>query len=160
MTSPTELQRRRLTVNGLVREAELEGDTPLLYALRGEWGLCGTRFGCGEGSCSACLVLVDGRPATSCDLPLWSVEGASVVTVEGLAGADGTPSAVQAAFLAEQAGQCGYCLSGMLVAATALLARDPRPTDAQIRTAMERVLCRCGTHNAVIRAVRRAADDR
>ncbi len=141
------------TVNGLPVSVDLPGDVPLIHALRGRLGLFGTRFGCGTEQCGACMVLVDGQLRYSCSLGLSAVEGREVRTVEGL------PSALRHAFLAEQAGQCGYCLSGILVSATALLERDPAPSDDAIREALEPHLCRCGAHNRIIRAVRRAAED-
>lgn len=125
--------------------------------LRNDLGLTGTRFGCGAGACGACFVLVDGRAVSSCDLPLWSVADAVITTVEGLAGRDGEPSALQRAFAGEQAAQCGYCVSGMLISATALLARDNTPTEQDVRSALDGNLCRCGTHNRIVNAVMRAA---
>jgi len=147
----------RLRVNGSEREVQADDNTPLLDVLRGACGLKGTRFGCGAGECGACNVLVDGVATASCDTPLWAVRGKDIVTVEGLA-APGQASALQQAFIAEQAGQCGYCLSGILVTATALLARLPHPTEAQVREALDDNLCRCGAHNRIVRAVLRAAD--
>jgi nicotinate dehydrogenase subunit A len=147
--------RYTLTVNGTVHDVTAEPDTMLLPVLR-SLGLSGSRFGCGLGQCGACLVLLDGRPVPSCDLPMWSAADRQVTTVEGLAGDDGRPHPVQEAVLAEQAGQCGYCLSGILVAAAALLADNPRPTEADVNAALERNLCRCGVHGRVVRAVVRA----
>jgi nicotinate dehydrogenase subunit A len=132
---------------------------PLLAALRGELGLTGTRFGCGANQCGACLVLVDDRAVASCDTPLWAVAGKDVVTVEGL-GTPERPHPLQAAFVAEQAMQCGYCVSGILISAAALLARNPEPSEAEIRAALDRNLCRCGAHNRMVRAVLRAAKAR
>lgn len=146
----------RLRVNGAVFDSDAEPATPLIYVLRNDLGLKGTRFGCGTGLCGACFVLVDGHPTASCDLPLWSVDGRSVVTVEGL-GEGGAPHPLQRAFLAEQAGQCGYCLSGMLVSAAALLERQPEPDESDVREALDRHLCRCGVQNRVVRAVLGAA---
>ncbi len=146
----------RLRVNGAVFDSDAEPATPLIYVLRNDLGLKGTRFGCGTGLCGACFVLVDGHPTASCDLPLWSVDGRSVVTVEGL-GEGGAPHPLQRAFLAEQAGQCGYCLSGMLVSAAALLERQPEPDESNVREALDRHLCRCGVQNRVVRAVLGAA---
>jgi nicotinate dehydrogenase subunit A len=147
-----------LTVNGARCRVEAEPDTPLLYVLRNDLGLTGTRFGCGAAACGACFVLVDGRAVASCDLPLWSVAEASITTVEGLAaGETGEPSALQRAFIDEQAAQCGYCVSGMLITATALLARAGVPSEQEVRSALDRNLCRCGTHNRIVRAVLRAA---
>jgi nicotinate dehydrogenase subunit A len=145
-----------ITVNGTGHGFELDGDTRLLDVLRDELKLKGTRFGCGENQCGACLVLVDGFAVASCDTPLWALAGKHVTTVEGL-GSRAAPHRLQRAFIAEQAGQCGYCSSGMLIAAAALLERCPHPTDAQIREALDRNLCRCGSHNRIVRAVLRAA---
>lgn len=145
-----------ITVNGTGHGFELDGDTRLLDVLRDELKLKGTRFGCGENQCGACLVLVDGFAVASCDTPLWALAGKQVTTVEGL-GSRAAPHRLQRAFIAEQAGQCGYCSSGMLIAAAALLERCPHPTDVQIREALDRNLCRCGSHNRIVRAVLRAA---
>jgi nicotinate dehydrogenase subunit A len=147
-----------LTVNGRLVVLRLLGEVPLTHALREGLGLFGTRFGCGAELCGACMVLVDGQPAYACTRTLNSVAGRAVTTVEGL-GTEAAPGALQRAFLAEQAGQCGFCLSGILVSAAALLARDPDPDEAAIRTALQPHLCRCGAHNRMIRAVRRAAQD-
>ncbi|MEO7404536.1 MAG: (2Fe-2S)-binding protein [Burkholderiales bacterium] len=144
------------TLNGASRSSGSPTDTPLLYVLRDEMALVGTRFGCGLNQCGACNVLVDGFAVASCDTPLWAVAGKQVVTVEGL-GTPETPHPVQAAILAEQAGQCGYCLSGIVVSAAALLKRTPKPTDAEINAALDKNLCRCGSHLRILRAVRRAA---
>lgn len=141
----------RLTVNGDEVDVAADDDTPLIYALRNDLHLKATRFGCGEGMCGACLVLVDGHPTPSCDTPLWSVAGKQVTTVEAV-----RDHPVIAALLDEQAGQCGYCLSGIVVSAVALLARTPQPTEAEVRAALEPNLCRCGVHNRVVRAVLRA----
>lgn len=151
-----ELPARTVTVNGRAREVRTEDDTPLLYVLRNHLGLKGTRFGCGLGLCGACLVLVDGRPVLSCDTPVWSVSGAEVTTVEGL-GTDGEPHPVARAIADGQAAQCGYCMSGIVVAAAALLRDNPDPTDAEVRAALDDNLCRCGAHNRVVRAVLAAA---
>jgi len=148
--------RVRLTVNGAECAIEAEADTPLLYALRNDLGLKGTRFGCGSGLCGACFVLVDGHPTPACDTPLWSVEGKRVTTVEGLAGPD-AQHPLQEAFLAEQAAQCGYCTSGILISAAALIANNPSPTESEVRAALDRNLCRCGSHNRMVRAVLRVA---
>ena len=146
----------RLTVNGAAHEVRAPADTPLLYVLRNDLGLKGTRFGCGSGECGACFVLIDDRAMPACDTPLWSAAGKSVTTVEVLAEGD-TPHALQRAFIAEQAGQCGYCLSGILMSAAALLKTNPRPSEAEIRLALDRNLCRCGAHNRIVRAIQRAA---
>jgi nicotinate dehydrogenase subunit A len=147
---------RSIIVNGRRRAVESSEDTPLLYVLRDELGLTGPRFGCGLGQCSACTVLVSGRARLSCRTPLARVDG-PVTTVEGLARADG-PHPVVAAFVAEQAAQCGYCTSGMVIAAVALLEANPHPSDAEIASAMDRNLCRCGCQPRVVRAIRRASE--
>ena len=146
----------RLSVNGVERAVAADRDTPLLYALRNDLGLKGTRFGCGNGQCGACFVLIDGHAVPSCDTPLWSAAGKKITTVEGL-GEDGNLHPLQRAFLAEQAAQCGYCTSGILVRAAMLLSANPRPTEAEVRAALDRNLCRCGSHNRMVRAVLRAA---
>jgi nicotinate dehydrogenase subunit A len=141
-----------LIVNGAARTSTAPADTPLLDVLRGELGLTGTRFGCGEAQCGACLVLVDGAPVHACGREVGTLAGRAITTVEGLAG-----HPIIAALIAEQAGQCGYCLSGMAVAAAALLARDPAPDRAAILAALDGQLCRCGAHPRILRAVERAA---
>jgi len=146
----------RLRVNGLDRVVEADPETPLLSALRGPLGLMGTRFGCGLNQCGACNVLVDGRAVASCDLPLSAAAGKDVTTVEGL-GSPEQPHPLQSAFIAEQAMQCGYCVSGILISAAALLRRNPDPSEAEVRAALDRNLCRCGAHNRMVRAVLRAA---
>jgi nicotinate dehydrogenase subunit A len=143
-------------VNGVRREVHTEPDTALLYVLRNHLGLKGTRFGCGLGLCGACLVLVDGRPEYSCDTPLWALGDRAVTTVEGL-GASGHLHPVAQAIVDEQAAQCGYCISGIVVAAAALLRENDDPTDAEVRAALDRNLCRCGAHNRIVRAVLAAA---
>lgn len=145
-----------LTVNGEVVELALPGDHTLLNALRSTLGLTGSRFGCGTGSCGACMVLVEGMAQPSCTLPLWAVTGKAVVTVEGL-GTPDQPHPLQTAFLDHQAGQCGYCLAGILVAAAGLLRHTPRPSEAAVRAALDRNLCRCGAHNRIVRAVMQAS---
>jgi aerobic-type carbon monoxide dehydrogenase small subunit (CoxS/CutS family) len=147
----------RLQVNGKQHAVDTDPDTPLLYVLRNELELNGAKFGCGLGQCGACTVLVDDKPAMSCLVPVSSVGRRAVRTVEGLGTVD-KPGVLQQAFIDEQAAQCGYCIAGMIVQATALLERTPRPTDAQIRAHMSPNLCRCGTHMRILRAVRRAAD--
>lgn len=146
----------KLTVNGVPAQIMASGDTPLLYALRNDLELKGTRFGCGTGQCGACFVLIDGHAAPACDTPLWSAAGKSVTTVEGL-GPSGALHPLQESFLAEQAAQCGFCTSGILISAAALLARNPKPTENEVRAALDRNLCRCGSHNRMVRAVMRAA---
>jgi nicotinate dehydrogenase subunit A len=145
-----------LIVNGEPVHVDGDGAKPLLAVLRDELGLCGSRFGCGTEQCGACMVLIDGEPSFSCARAIESLAGKTVTTVEGLC-RDGVPSPLQQAFLDEQAGQCGYCLSGILISATALLARNPRPSRSEIATALDHHLCRCGVHNRVMRAVARAA---
>ena len=149
-------ERFRLIVNGEESTVEADPDSQLLYALRNDLALKGTRFGCGSGQCGACFVLIDGHPAPACDTPLWSVAGKRIVTVEGL-GPQGGLHPLQQAFLAEQAAQCGYCTSGVLISAAALLAKNPNPTESEVRAALDRNLCRCGSHNRIVRAVLRAA---
>jgi aerobic-type carbon monoxide dehydrogenase small subunit (CoxS/CutS family) len=144
-----------LTVNGKSVRLEADGDKPLLAVLREDLGLRGSRFGCGSEQCGACMVLIDGEPQFSCAREVASVAGRSVTTIEGLS-ADGRLNPLQQAFLDEQAGQCGYCLSGILISAAALLARNPAPSRAEIVAALDRHLCRCGMHNRVIRAVAKA----
>jgi nicotinate dehydrogenase subunit A len=142
----------RLLVNGAEVTVECDRDTPLLFALRNHLGLKGTRFGCGLGLCGSCNVLVDGWPIHSCDTPLWSVEGKEIVTIEGL---HDTP--LQRALIDEQAAQCGYCVSGVVMTATALLAGNSSPDEAEVRAALDDNLCRCGAHNRMVRAVLKAA---
>lgn len=146
-----------LRVNGTARTVELDDPTePLLYVLRNDLGLRGTKFGCGLGQCGACTVLVDGRPTRSCVTPAQTLAGREITTIEGL-GSPGQPDAVQAAFIAEAAAQCGYCTTGMVIAARSLLRENPHPNVQQIREALAGNLCRCGTHTRVIRAVLRAS---
>src|ERR1700683_2538405 len=145
----------RLTVNGAERSVTCEPDTSLLDVLRDDLGLAGPKFGCGMGLCGACFVLVEGRARVSCDLPVSAVVG-PVTTVEGLPG-DGRLHPVQQAFVDEQAAQCGYCTSGMVMAAVGLLRDRPAPTEQEVREALDGNLCRCGTHGRIIRAVQRAA---
>jgi nicotinate dehydrogenase subunit A len=141
-----------LTVNGVAHRVDCDPDTPLLYVLRNDLGLLGTRFGCGIGLCGACNVLVDGVPVHSCDTPVWAVSDKEVTTLEGL-GTDAAPHPLQRTFLEEQALQCGYCSSGMIVTAAALLEREPEVDDAGVRAALCGNLCRCGAHNRIVRAV-------
>ncbi|WP_416981207.1 (2Fe-2S)-binding protein [Streptomyces sp. T028] len=145
-----------LSVNGQSRDFSTEEDTPLLYVLRNHLSLKGTRFGCGLGLCGACFVLVDGRAVHSCDTPVWSVADKEITTVEGL-GTPEQPHPVIRAFTSTQAAQCGYCMSGMVVAAVALLSENDDPTEKEVRAALDRNLCRCGAHNRVVRAVLSAA---
>lgn len=149
-------QAAQFFVNGVAVSVAADPATPLLYILRNDLGLRGSRFGCGLGQCGACNVLVEGRVMQSCDLPLWAVAAKAVTTVEGLGSVE-QPHALQQAFIEEQAAQCGYCLSGILISAKALLDANPDPTEAQVRAALDRNLCRCGTHSRIINAVLRAA---
>ena len=145
-----------LNINGQEHTVDVDPDTPLLYVLRGELGLNAAKYGCGLGQCGACTVLIDGRAAFSCVAPVSALEGRKIVTLESL-GTIANPSAVQQAFIAEQAAQCGYCTAGMLMRTHALLERNNQPTDAEIRAALMPNLCRCGTQMRILRAVRRAA---
>jgi len=145
-----------LKVNGAVHSVTAEPDTFLLYVLRNDLGLNGPKFGCGLGQCGACTVLLDGDPTRSCITPLKDVGQEEVITIEGLGSLD-KPHALQQAFMDEQAAQCGYCISGMIMTAKELLDRIPHPTEADVRNELARNLCRCGTHNRIIRAVLRAA---
>ena len=150
------MARLNLRVNGASRGVHVDDpDIPLLYVLR-DLGLTGTHFGCGLAQCGACTVMVDGRAVRSCIAPARSVAGRDVVTIEGL-GSPARPDPLQAAFIAEQAAQCGYCTAGMVMSARALLTRTPRPSEQQVREALAGNLCRCGSHARVIRAVLRAA---
>ena len=151
-----EQQDVRLTVNGAATTVHTAPDRPLLDVLRTELGLAGPRYGCGQGLCGACFVLVDGRPRSSCDYPVTAAEGQQVTTVEGLATGGGLHP-VQQAFLDEQAAQCGYCTSGMIVSAAALLCANPHPAEQEVTAALEPNLCRCGSHRRVVAAVLRAA---
>ena len=146
----------RFRLNGVETAIDADPDTPLLTALRGPLNLTGSHFGCGAGECGACMVLVDGHALTSCDTPLWSVVDKDVVTIEGI-GSEEQPHALQRAFIAEQALQCGYCLSGIMMSAAALLKRNNNPTSTEVKAALDRNLCRCGSHNRMVRAVLRAA---
>jgi nicotinate dehydrogenase subunit A len=144
-----------LWVNGERACVDAPADTPLLYVLRNDLGQVGTKFGCGVGLCGACTVLVDGQVVRSCDVPLWSVAGKRVTTLEGLS-RDGTLHPLQDAFLQEQAAQCGYCTSGMIMAAAGLLLQNTTPSRDDIVRGLERNLCRCGSHVRIIRAIERA----
>jgi nicotinate dehydrogenase subunit A len=151
-------ERLNLKVNGRTHTLNVERDTPLLYALRNDLGLNGPKFGCGLAQCGACAVLVDGEPVRSCVTPVSEVGARAVTTLESL-GTVEKPHPVQRAFIAEQAAQCGYCMNGMIMATAALLAKNPKPSDADIREALDGNLCRCGTHLRIIRAVKRAAQE-
>ncbi len=145
-----------LTVNGTSLDIQADAAKPLLWVLREELGLLGPKYGCGIAQCGACRVLIDGQSTPSCITPLGSVSGASVVTIEGLSDTEGTLSDVQQAWLDEQVPQCGFCQPGFIIAATALLAENPRPTDAEIDEAITNI-CRCGTYPRIRRAIHRAA---
>jgi nicotinate dehydrogenase subunit A len=149
-------QTIEFTVNGRAVGVTVAEDTPLLDVLRNALGMPGTRYGCGLEQCGCCLVLIDGKPEKSCTRPIWNVAGKAVTTVEGL-GTPQNPHPLQQAFLEEQAGQCGYCLSGILIAAKALLDRNPSPSRAEIALALDGNICRCGTHTRILRAVAKAA---
>lgn len=151
-------QRFVLRVNGREQAVTVEGDTPLLYVLRNDLGLNGPKFGCGLAQCGACAVLRDGVEIRACATPVSDVGNAMITTVEGL-GTPEKPHPLQAAFIAEQAAQCGYCISGMVIAAASLLKRNPRPTSAEIRAGMDGHLCRCGTHLRIVRAIERAVKE-
>jgi nicotinate dehydrogenase subunit A len=145
----------KLTVNGQDHDIDVDPDTPLLYVLREDLELNAAKFGCGLGQCGACTVLVDNRAVFSCVTPVMTLEGRKIVTLEGLGTID-HPGPLQAAFIEEQAAQCGYCIAGMILRAEALLRDNPHPSDAEIRAAMQPNLCRCGTHMRILRAVHRA----
>ena len=148
-----------LKVNGTIRSVDAEPDTPLLYVLRNDLELNGAKYGCGMTQCGACTVLVNGAARRSCVTPVGSIEGNEVTTLEGLGTLD-KPHPLQQAFIDEQAAQCGYCISGMIMAAADLLNRNPQPREADVRAALANNLCRCGTHNRIIRAVLRAAQNK
>ena len=144
-------------VNGVPVSVSLDNEeTPLLDVLRDQLGLKGTRFGCGLEQCGCCMVLIDGAPEKCCTKPVWIVGGKEIVTVEGL-GTSTQPHPLQQAFLDEQAGQCGYCLGGILIAAKALLDRNPKPSRSEIAQALDGNICRCGSHNRIMRAIEKAA---
>ena len=136
-------------INGVEREVAAAPDTPLLYVLRNDLGLAGTRFGCGSGQCGACMVLVDGRAMASCDLPLSFAFQKRITTIEGLGGSH----PVQKALERHQAAQCGYCMSGIVIAALGFLSKNPSPTETELRQALDKNLCRCGSHNRVVKAI-------
>ncbi len=145
-----------INVNGSDHPVHAEPGTMLLYALRDNLGLHGPKFGCGLSECGACTVMLDGVAVHSCVTPLAAAQGQKIVTLEGLS-TDGKPNALQAAFIAEQAAQCGYCINGMIMTAQALLDKNPKPTRDEIKQALNNNLCRCGTHMRIVRAVERAA---
>jgi nicotinate dehydrogenase subunit A len=150
------MARTTLHLNGRARQVEAEPDEPLLYVLRDRLALHGPKFGCGLGQCGACTVHLDGQAVRSCTLPMSAVRGRKVTTLEGL-GSSAKPSPLQQAFIDEQAAQCGYCINGMVMQAADLLKRHPKPTEQQIREGLAMNLCRCGTHQRIVRAVQRAS---
>jgi nicotinate dehydrogenase subunit A len=146
-----------VTVNGSARTLDIrDPDKPLLYAIRNDLGLKGAKYGCGLGQCGACTVLVDGEPVRSCSVPAASFDGKKITTIEGL-GSPEKPHKVQAAFIAEQAAQCGYCTNGMVMTSAALLEKNPQPSVAQVKDALAHNLCRCGAHDRIVSAVVRAS---
>jgi aerobic-type carbon monoxide dehydrogenase small subunit (CoxS/CutS family) len=147
-----------LRVNGQLRRVDVDPSTPLLWVLRDQFELTGAKYGCGLEQCGACAVLCDGRAVLSCATPVESFVGREITTIEGI-GADGELDVVQRAFVAEQAAQCGYCVPGIVIAAKALLDANPAPSESEIRAALAKHLCRCGTHARMLRAVRRAAQE-
>lgn len=146
----------RFRLNGVETEVDADPDRSLLDILRGQLGTTGTHFGCGANECGACNVMLDGHAVASCDTPLWAVADKDITTIEGLGSAE-LPHPLQSAFIAEQALQCGYCIPGILISAAALLKRNPSPSDGDVRAALDRNLCRCGSHNRIVKAVLRAA---
>ena len=148
----------RFRLNGVPTDIDADPETSLLAILRGPLRMTGPHFGCGAGECGACNVMVGDHAVTACDTPLWSVADKDVTTIEGL-GTPQRPHPLQRAFIAEQALQCGYCVSGILISAAALLKRNPDPSNLEIRAALDRNLCRCGSHNRMVRAVLRAATE-
>ncbi|HEX6007743.1 MAG TPA: (2Fe-2S)-binding protein [Burkholderiales bacterium] len=144
-----------LNVNRAMRVVDAEPETPLLYVLRNELKLKGARFGCGAGHCGACMVIVDGKAVPSCDVPVAAVAGKPITTIEGIA-SDARLHPLQEAFIGEQAAQCGYCATGIIMAAKALLDVNSQPSDEEIKAALANNLCRCGTHQRILRAIRRA----
>ena len=153
------MARITLTVNGKSRVVDTDPSTPLLYVLRDDLGLNGPKFGCGLSQCGACTVILDGDTARSCTLPVSAVRNRSITTLEGL-GTVANPHWLQTAFVEEQAAQCGYCMNGMIMTAKVFLDKNPNPTEAQIKQALQNNLCRCGAHLRVVRAVKRAASAR
>ena len=146
----------RFRLNGVETSVDADPDRSLLDILRGPLGMTGAHFGCGANECGACNVMIGDHAVASCDTPLWSVADKDVTTVEGL-GTREQPHPLQSAFIAEQALQCGYCIAGILISAAALLRRNPNPSEANVREALDRNLCRCGSHNRIVKAVLRAA---
>jgi nicotinate dehydrogenase subunit A len=148
----------RFRLNGVETDIDADSDASLLAVLRGPLGMTGPHFGCGANECGACNVMIGDHAVASCDTPMWSVAGKDVTTIEGL-GSPEKPHPLQRAFIAEQAIQCGYCVAGILMSAAALLRRNPAPADADVRAALDRNLCRCGSQNRMVRAVLRAASE-
>ena len=148
----------RFRLNGVELEVDADPDRSLLDILRGQLGMTGPHFGCGAGECGACNVIIGDRPVSACDTPLWAVAGKDVTTIEGL-GTSERPHPLQRAFITEQAMQCGYCISGILMSAAALLRQNPSPSSAEVKAALDRNLCRCGSHARIVRAVLRAANE-
>lgn len=146
-----------IAINGVVRSCDAQAGSMAVHILRNDFGLVGVRLGCGEGHCGACMVLVDGVPTTTCDLPVASLEGRTVRTAEGV-GSREQPHPVQTAFLQEQAGQCGFCLSGIIMTAVSLVERAKAPSEQEVREALDRHLCRCGTQHRIIKAVMKAVN--
>src|SRR3954471_19521041 len=153
------MPRVRFRLNGADTEIDADPDRSLLDILRGHLGMTGPHFGCGAGECGACNVMIGDRAVAACDTPLWSVAGKDIMTIEGLGNAE-HPHALQRAFIAEQALQCGYCVSGILMSAAALLKRNAAPTSREVKEALDGNLCRCGSHSPRVGAVRRAANER
>jgi len=149
----------RLRVNQSFATVDCDGQTPLLYALRNDLSLNGPKFGCGLGQCGACTVLIDGQPVRSCVMPVASVGGRSIVTLDGLS-TNGAPDPLQRAFIEAQAAQCGYCTNGMIMSAKALLEQNKAPTEGEIKRALSGNLCRCGSHNRIVKAIQLAAKAR
>jgi nicotinate dehydrogenase subunit A len=152
------MPRIAFRLNGVETEVDADPDSSLLAALRGQIGLTGPHFGCGANECGACNVIIGDRAVAACDTPLWSAADKDIMTIEGLGNAQ-NPHPLQRAFIAEQALQCGYCVPGILMSAAALLKRNPTPSSAEVKAALDRNLCRCGSHNRMVRAVLRAADE-
>jgi nicotinate dehydrogenase subunit A len=150
------MQSVRFRLNGAETVVDADPDRSLLDILRAQLGMTGTHFGCGAGECGACNVIIGDRAVAACDTPLWSVKDKDIITIEGLGSAE-RPHPLQRAFIAEQAMQCGYCIAGILISAAALLMRNRAPDDGEIRAALDRNLCRCGSHNGIVRAIQRAA---
>ncbi len=146
----------QITVNGRTHTVVADEETPLLYVLRNETGCKGVRYGCGLGQCGSCTVIIDGKPVQSCDVPVSAVAGKSITTIEGIGSVE-HPHPLQRAFVDEQAAQCGYCATGIIMSAKALLDVNASPSDAEVKQALAKNLCRCGTHQRILRAVKRAA---